>query len=193
MARAAGIFFTHAGHVLLLKRSPHADDAPNVWGLPGGHIEDNESPEQAARRETFEETGYRYNGPLHEIGTASNGFRYFGAALGKRFEPTLNHEHTAVQWAPLDKLPVDLHPSFAELPAMPLIHSRTDAAKRENIATEMRAGKSPAQAQAIGYAVQREARASDGKMAMDAGRVKLCLDSIRAAADACLVPATKKS
>ena len=71
---------------------------------------------------------------------------------------------------------------------MPLIKSRTDAAKRENIATELRAGKSPAQAEAIGYAVQREARASDGRPAMDAGTRKLALDSIRQVADACISP-----
>jgi len=31
------------------------------WDLPGGHIEPNETPEQTARREVFEETGARLN------------------------------------------------------------------------------------------------------------------------------------
>jgi len=30
-----------------------------IWSLPGGHIEVGESPEDAAVREAFEETGYR--------------------------------------------------------------------------------------------------------------------------------------
>ena len=39
---------------------------------------------------------------------------------------------------------------------MPLIESPSKAARSENIATEIKAGKDPKQAAAIGYAVQRE-------------------------------------
>jgi len=43
-------------HILALKyRTP---DTPVFWGVPGGEIELNETPLQAALRETFEETGY---------------------------------------------------------------------------------------------------------------------------------------
>jgi hypothetical protein len=42
---------------------------------------------------------------------------------------------------------------------MPLIESTSDKARSENIATEVRAGKKPAQAAAIGYSVQRKAEA----------------------------------
>ena len=28
-----------------------------TWEIPGGHIEENETPEEAARREIYEETG----------------------------------------------------------------------------------------------------------------------------------------
>ena len=37
------------------------------WDLVGGHIESGESPEEAARREIYEETGAR-SGPLHLLG-----------------------------------------------------------------------------------------------------------------------------
>lgn len=44
---------------------------------------------------------------------------------------------------------------------MPLIHGKSDETRSENIATEIRHGKSPEQASAIAYNVQREAKASD--------------------------------
>jgi 8-oxo-dGTP diphosphatase len=37
------------------------------WDLPGGHVEPGESPAEAARRETYEETGARL-GVLHLLG-----------------------------------------------------------------------------------------------------------------------------
>ncbi len=37
------------------------------WDLPGGHVEPGESPEEAARREVYEETSARL-GPLHLLG-----------------------------------------------------------------------------------------------------------------------------
>lgn len=41
---------------------------------------------------------------------------------------------------------------------MPLIEGRSDESRSENIRTEIEAGKSPKQAEAIGYAVQRRAQ-----------------------------------
>lgn len=46
---------------------------------------------------------------------------------------------------------------------MPLIKSKSDKARSENIATEIRSGKKPSQAAAIGYAVQRKAKAKSRK------------------------------
>ena len=41
---------------------------------------------------------------------------------------------------------------------MPLIHSKSDKARQENIKTEIHAGKPIKQAVAIGYSVQRHAK-----------------------------------
>lgn len=44
-----------SGRLLLIRRSVPENDL--VWALPGGKVEDGESPEQAAVREALEETG----------------------------------------------------------------------------------------------------------------------------------------
>ena len=45
--------------VLLTRRSDRLRLHPGQWALPGGSIDDNESPEQAALRELHEEVGLR--------------------------------------------------------------------------------------------------------------------------------------
>lgn len=45
------------GKVLLLRRSSTDKRRPLEWDIPGGHVEIDESPEQAAARETLEEAG----------------------------------------------------------------------------------------------------------------------------------------
>lgn len=45
------------GQVLLQKRSANKKYFPNIWALCTGHVEKNESPEEAALREISEELG----------------------------------------------------------------------------------------------------------------------------------------
>lgn len=54
---------------------------------------------------------------------------------------------------------------------MPLLQSTSNAARSKNIATEIRAGKDPKQAAAIGYAVQRRAK-RPGALSKARGRRK---------------------
>lgn len=44
---------------------------------------------------------------------------------------------------------------------MPLIHSKSNKARSENIATEIKAGKDPKQAAAIAYSIQRHVTKDD--------------------------------
>lgn len=46
-----------SGAVLMQHRDDRTSVSPNQWSLPGGHVEPDETPEQAARRELLEETG----------------------------------------------------------------------------------------------------------------------------------------
>lgn len=184
--------FTHGGRVLWLKRRPSVVQGGR-WGFPGGTIEPGETAEQAARRETREETGYKYTGPLTPLFITQDGFQCFGAALPESFVPTLNDEHTASRWAAYDDLPDPVIPStLQELSAMSLIEGKSDKARSENIARERRAGKSPEQSAAIAYSVQREAQHKGDSKAKDGYDVQAALMALTGIADGCLAMDRKR-
>jgi 8-oxo-dGTP pyrophosphatase MutT (NUDIX family) len=110
---AAGItFITPDGLALFLKRSA-ASDQPGTWAWPGGGIEGNETPEEAARRETSEEIGFTPEGELEEVDLQAHdqgAFQTFSSRVGEHFLPKLNGEHSAYAWAPLSDPPQPLHP-----------------------------------------------------------------------------------
>ena len=55
---ALAIIVNEDSQILLLKRSPNIEQwQPGKWALVGGGVEENETPEQACRREINEETG----------------------------------------------------------------------------------------------------------------------------------------
>lgn len=109
MSTAAGtILRTPDGRALFLKRAK--GDHAGKWAFPAGKIEDGETPEQAARRETEEETGHLGNDPLVQIDQGD--FVTFREDV-EEFEPRLNDEHTEHVWAPMDSPPEPLHPGVA--------------------------------------------------------------------------------
>ncbi len=96
--------------VLLLWRHRFITDTWG-WEIPAGRIEPGESAEQAAARETLEETGWR-PGPLTRLGAyaPSNGtsdqiFNVFVAAGATHVgEPTDVGESERVEWLPVDEV-----------------------------------------------------------------------------------------
>lgn len=108
-ATAAGILFYCGEYMLLVQRANRTG-----WGIPGGKIERGESPEEAARRETWEEMQFLYRGPLawrslHQFRDVR--FVTYQASLNDMFVPTLEREHTAYRWVTLaEALLMDLHP-----------------------------------------------------------------------------------
>jgi 8-oxo-dGTP pyrophosphatase MutT (NUDIX family) len=110
---AAGVMLMDpAKRVLFLKRAASSDE-PGTWCFPGGGIEGDETPEQAARRECAEETGYdKFADDLRVVdeGEGDSPFVTHGSAVDNAFSPRLNDEHVAHAWAPLDAPPEPLHP-----------------------------------------------------------------------------------
>lgn len=65
----AAVYIEHEGLILLLHRHKHKSQG-NRWGIPGGKIDKNETPLQAAIREVKEETGYDISKqPIENVGT----------------------------------------------------------------------------------------------------------------------------
>jgi 8-oxo-dGTP diphosphatase len=63
--RVAGVILHREGRVLLQHRDDRPDIVwPGAWAIFGGHLEEGEEPEDAARREIEEELGLRLEGPL---------------------------------------------------------------------------------------------------------------------------------
>lgn len=61
----AGVLLVDSeGSILLQRRGATAPTSPNTWGTPGGHLEPDETAEEAVHRELLEETGLRTSEPL---------------------------------------------------------------------------------------------------------------------------------
>lgn len=109
------------GSILFLKRSPDEKNFANHWALPGGGIEEDESPDVAARRECFEETGHAIDGDLDPVtevvtGTGKGRFATFENRVPERFEPTFKDgEHVDFVWALPTEAPQPIHPGVGDL------------------------------------------------------------------------------
>jgi 8-oxo-dGTP diphosphatase len=61
------------GQVLLCHRSPDREWCPNVWDLPGGHVENGETGVDALVRELAEELGIAADVPVEPVVVAVEG------------------------------------------------------------------------------------------------------------------------
>lgn len=99
---------------LLLKRSDSGE-----WCTPGGHLEDGETPMDAAVRECEEEIGIcpdglRWTVRTNSIPSGKGLFTCFLQDVQQPFKPELNDEHTNWGWFSPDALPEPVHRKVRE-------------------------------------------------------------------------------
>lgn len=105
--QAAGVMYACRNKVLLMKR---INDG--TWAFPGGKVEDGETIEQGARRESLEETGHSPE-DLLQVDMTNQGdydFTTYLSNVGTTFNPIMNDEHDEYMWGDFDNLPMPLHP-----------------------------------------------------------------------------------
>jgi ADP-ribose pyrophosphatase len=111
----ASVLIIRDSKILFMKH-----DKLSKWIQPGGHVEDEETPDQAAKREALEETGYKiqftdqkqpssfsqqedlptpFNVNVHRIreGHLHCDFMY-EARVESQTEATHSHEHSGLSW-----------------------------------------------------------------------------------------------
>jgi 8-oxo-dGTP pyrophosphatase MutT (NUDIX family) len=103
----AATVMTRGDEVLLMWRHRHVTDTWG-WEIPAGRVEEGETPEEAAVRESEEETGWR-PGPLRLLVASqpSNGsvnnvhYIFHGEAAEHTGPPSDTSEADRIEWIPL--------------------------------------------------------------------------------------------
>lgn len=97
------------GRVLVAYRSKYVNE-PHTWGVFGGKLDDpEEKPEDAAKRELTEESGYEGDFeivPAYVFSTPTGTFKYhnFIGVVDQEFEPTFDWETEKAMWITLAEL-----------------------------------------------------------------------------------------
>ena len=109
---AFGIIFDEQKRVLLVHRKDY-----DLWNLPGGTLEDFESPKNAVIREVKEETGLdveisKLLGVYNKENKNDMAFSFLCKVIGG--EITLNDEADKIEYFEIDKLPANTVPKQVE-------------------------------------------------------------------------------
>lgn len=125
MNNCAGVLLKHKNQCLLCKRSKSVDSLPGVWSIPGGHMEQNESPLKCANRELLEETGFVILGDMEfltkfKLPEGKGNFYVYGYEMKYKITPNLDSvqdgfEHDICKWFSKKTLPDNVEPQLFSL------------------------------------------------------------------------------
>ena len=109
---AFGIIFNEQKRILLVHRRDY-----DLWNLPGGGLEDFESPTNAVKREVKEETGLKVEisrllGVYNKKNKNGMAFTFLCKVIGGKI--TLNDEADRIEYFEIDKLPENTVPKHVE-------------------------------------------------------------------------------
>ena len=98
------VVYAERGDEILLLQRAEGSALAGEWFLPGGMVETDEDPDDAARRELFEESGLEIDGELEMI-SCYRMFIYGHDVLQLSYRGTIadrdvaiSHEHTGARW-----------------------------------------------------------------------------------------------
>jgi 8-oxo-dGTP pyrophosphatase MutT (NUDIX family) len=134
---AAGVLLADDQNRVLLTLRSATVEHPRTWSIPGGALESDETPREAAFREAREEVGLTPDGiaVVEEVTAPCRWFRAWSAAPDPKGGRTCGWTYTtlvvrtasevsphiasaesdALRWVPADQVPrLSLHPAFAE-------------------------------------------------------------------------------
>jgi len=126
---AGAMFFSVSTKRYLFLLRDHSSHS-GTWGLPGGKIENNETVINGLMREIHEEIGKTPHInkiiPLEQYTSQNSNFIYhtYMFVIDEEFIPTLNKEHKAYAWAPLDDCPKPMHPGLFNTLKSTEIHTK---------------------------------------------------------------------
>lgn len=109
---AFSFIFDHNGHILLCKRRDR-----DLWNLPGGRVEEGESPWDGAIREAMEEIGVEIKveklaGVYFKREQSETVFQFVASIVSG--EPHTSDEVSEVQYFSMDALPQNIAPRQKE-------------------------------------------------------------------------------
>jgi 8-oxo-dGTP pyrophosphatase MutT (NUDIX family) len=108
------IYSLDTNKFLMIQRSEYVP-LPLTWSLPGGVVDKDETPADAAIREAMEEIGHHLNEQnlklIYTNESHAPRFKYytFASIVKNEFKPALNYECSNYTWCDLDNLPSPLH------------------------------------------------------------------------------------